>query len=297
MVQTGGTLVVSAPAKVNLSLHVLGKRSDGYHELDTVMQKLDLADTIKIQRLSEPTIQLSCPDSDLPENDTNLVWKAAAAFLRETCLEKESGVSIILEKNIPVAAGLGGGSSDAGIVLVTLNHLFGANLSEETLIRLGSPLGADVPFFVVPHCSVRAGGIGDRMKPVPALTGFSLLLVNPGFSVSTAWVYGNFTLTRADKDSNLSDSRENADTLAGFSPLYNDLETVTIEHYPEIAAIKRFLLDNGASDALMSGSGPTVFGLFPDRANGDESDLQRCAALLVEKYGRGVFVTRPLGVN
>ena len=294
MVQTGGELVVLAPAKVNLNLHILGKRPDGYHELDTVMQKLDLTDTVRIQRLDEPTVQLFCPDSDLPENDSNLVWRAAVAFLQETNLEKESGVSITLEKHIPVAAGLGGGSSDAGGVLTGLNRLFAAGLSEETLIRLGSSLGADVPFFVVPHSAVRATGIGDRMKPVPALTGFSLLLVNPGFSVSTAWVYKNFTLTRADKDSNLSDSRENDGTLGDCCPLYNDLETVTIEHYPEIAAIKRFMLESGASDALMSGSGPTVFGLFPDQADGDESNLSRCAAALAEKYGSGVFVTKPL---
>ncbi len=196
-----------------------------------------------------------------------------------------------------MAAGLGGGSSDAGTVLVALNRLFGADLSEETLIRLGRSLGADVPFFVIPDPSVRARGIGDRMKPVPGLTGFSLLLVNPGFSVSTAWVYKNFTLTRADKDSSLSDSRENAGTLEDCFPLYNDLEKVTIEHYPEIAAIKRFMLDNGASDALMSGSGPTVFGLFPVRPKGDDGVLQKCAALLTEKYGRGVFLTRPLGIN
>ncbi len=294
MIPSGGELVVLAPAKVNLNLHILGKRPDGYHELDTVMQKLDLTDTLRIRRLDEPAVQLFCPDSDLPANDSNLVWKAAVAFLQETTLEKESGVSITLEKHIPVAAGLGGGSSDAGAVLTGMNRLFEAGLSQETLIRLGRSLGADVPFFVVPHSAVRATGIGDRMKGVAPLTGFSLLLVNPGFSVSTAWVYKNFTLTRADKDSNLSDSRENDGTFGHCCALYNDLETVTIEHYPEIATIKRFMLDHGASDALMSGSGPTVFGIFPDRADGDDSDLQGCAAALVEKYGTGVFVTKPL---
>ncbi len=291
---SGGGHVVRAPAKVNLSLHIVGRRSDGYHDLDTVMQKLDLADTVRIRRLDEPGIRLSCPDSDLPENDTNLVWKAAVAFLQETNLEKESGVSITLEKLVPVAAGLGGGSSDAGAVLIGLNRLFGAGLTEETLIRLGRSLGADVPFFVIPHPAVRAKGIGDRMKPIAALTGFSLLLVNPGFSVSTAWAYKNFTLTRADKDSNLFDSRENDDMFDHCCPLFNDLETVTIEHYPEIAAVKRFMLDNGASGALMSGSGPTVFGVFPERVDGDNTDLQRCAEVLTEKYGSGVFVTKPL---
>lgn len=289
-------LVVQAPAKVNLSLHIVGKRSDGYHELDTVMQKLDLADTVILRRLETPGIQLSCPDSDLPDNESNLVWQAAAAFLKKTELIQECGVSIILEKKIPVAAGLGGGSSDAGVVLTGLNSLFQTGLREETLLDLGVSLGADVPFFVVQHPAVHATGIGDRMIPHDTLANCSLLLVNPGFSVSTAWVFKNFTLTRADKVSNLSDSRKNVSLNGQFSPLWNDLESVTMTHYPEIREIKRSMLGCGALGALMSGSGPTVFGIFPDQEGGRASDLQECAKKLVEKYRRGVFVTRPLGV-
>lgn len=297
MRERGEVLLTLAPAKVNLSLFILGKRADGYHDLDTVMQKLDLMDSISIRCLETPGIQLSCPGTDLPEDASNLLWKAAHAFLLETGLEKKWGLSITLEKRIPIAAGLGGGSSDAGAVLSGLNRHFAADLSEKTLIRLGRALGADVPFFTVPHSAVRASGIGDRMLPVPPLTGHSLILVNPGFSVSTAWAYKNYTLTRTDKGSNLCDSREKEGARVQGALLYNDLESVTIGRYPEIAEIKRFLIDRGASAALMSGSGPTVFGLFPDRADGDESDVQECAQELAGKYGRGVFVTRPQTSN
>ena len=287
------SLVIVAPAKVNLTLHILGKRPDGYHELDTVMQKLDLADTVTLRRLNQPGIQLSCPGSGLPEDTSNLVWQAAVAFLKEVGLANECGVSIILEKKIPIAAGLGGGSSDAASVLTGLNRLFQTEISEETLLRLGKSLGADVPFFVVSHPAVHATGIGDKMTPQKGLDNCTLLLVNPGFSVSTAWVYENFTLTRTDKDSKLSDSPGNDSVDAKFCALFNDLEAVTVQQYPELEDIKRFMLANGASGALMSGSGPTVFGVFPDEAGCEASCLRECAEKFVEKYGQGVFVTRP----
>lgn len=288
------TLIVRAPAKVNLNLHILGKRSDGYHDLDTVMQKLDLADILTLHRLEYPGIQLVCPDSELPENDSNLVWQAAAAFLKKTGLDKECGASIILEKKIPIAAGLGGGSSDAGAVLTGLNQLFEKRLGEDELLSIGVSLGADVPFFIVPYAAVHATGIGDRMTPHEALDNCALLLVNPGFSVSTAWAYKNFTLTRADKDSNLSDSRENESLSGGSCPLHNDLEIVTISHYSELRDIKDFMNDCGASGTLMSGSGPTVFGIFPDQEGHHKSGLRKCAEIFTEKYGRGVFITRPV---
>jgi len=288
------TLIIRAPAKVNLNLHILGKRSDGYHDLDTVMQKLDLADILTLRLLEAPGIKLNCPDSDLPEDDSNLVWQAAAAYFEKTDVGKASGISITLEKKIPIAAGLGGGSSDAGAVLMGLNQLFKMRLEEDELLTIGTALGADVPFFIVPYAAVRATGIGDRMARREPLNKCSLLLVNPGFSVSTAWAYKNFTLTRADKDSNLSDSRENERLSGGCHALYNDLETVTIARYPELRGIKRFMDDCGASGSLMSGSGPTVFGLFPDQENNTSSGLQKCAEKLTEKYGHGVFITRPL---
>lgn len=291
MAELKDVLHVQAPAKVNLTLRIVSKLPNGYHELDSVMQKVDLFDTLSLKRLFEPGIQLSCPDSDLPEDDSNLVFQAAASFLRATGLMEKYGVSIVLEKRIPVAAGLGGGSSDAGAVLTGLNRLFATELSEEQLLRLAISLGADVSFFVVSSSAVRAQGVGERMTPVATLSDCSVLLVNPGFSVSTAWVYENFTLTRADKGSILSDSRGTGVLGEGPLPLFNDLECVTVGRYPEIKNIKEIMLENGAQDVLMSGSGPTVFGIFPDSTG---SDVQKCADKLSEEYEGGVFITRPL---
>lgn len=291
MAESENVLLVQAPAKVNLTLRIVAKLPGGYHELDSVMQKLDLFDTLHLKRLDEPGIQLSCPDSDLPEDDSNLVFQAAASFLQAAGLAKTHGVSIVLEKRIPVAAGLGGGSSDAGAVLTGLNRLFSTELSQEKLLSLAIPLGADVSFFAVSSSAVRAKGIGERMTPVASLSDCSVLLVNPGFSVSTGWVYENFTLTRTDKASILSDSRKNDVHEESCLSLYNDLESVTIGRYPEIEDIKKVMLENGALGALMSGSGPTVFGLFPDSS---ASDIQKCADKLREKYEGGVFITRPL---
>ncbi len=284
-------LTVQAPAKVNLQLRVVAKRPDGYHELDGIMQKLDLFDTLYVKKLHEPGISLQCPGSDLPEGESNLVYKAAAAFLKESGLGEKYGVSLLLEKRIPVAAGLGGGSSDAGIVLSALNELFAVSIPEKKLLALAKELGADIPFFVISDTAVRARGIGEKMTPVASLSHCSVLLVNPGFSVSTAWVFENFRLTRVDKVSNLFDSLENG-VLDGVPfELFNDLESVTVDRHPEIESIKACMLENGAAGALMSGSGPTVFGVFPDGAGGSVS---RCAEVLRGTYGAGVFVTRPL---
>lgn len=287
-------LVVAAPAKVNLSLHILGRRSDGYHELDTVMQKLDLADTLTLERIPVPGVHLSCPGSSLAEDSSNLVWKAAAAFFVETGLGQDEGVSIILEKKIPIAAGLGGGSSDAAAVLRGMDRLFRTGLSQETLLRLALTLGADVPFFVVPHCAVRATGIGEKMSPWETLANCSLILVNPGFSVSTAWVYENYTLTRVCKGSKLSDSRESGGEGERQQPLHNDLEAVTVKQYPELEDIKQLMRGSGAQGTLMSGSGPTLFGIFPDMpCAGGESAVAVCEKKLRKRYKQGVFVTRP----
>jgi len=291
MADSGRVLNVQAPAKVNLTLRVLAKRPDGYHELDGVMQKLDLFDTLHIQKLQQPGISLRCPDSDLPEDKSNLVYKAAAVFLQAAGLEGRYGVSLVLEKRIPVAAGLGGGSSDAGAVLTALNAFFDSPLPEKKLLELAKALGADVPFFVFSEAAARARGVGEKMEAVASLSHCSVLLVNPGFSVSTAWVFENFRLTRTDKVSSLFGSRENGVLNGVASDLFNDLESVTIDRYPEIESIKKCMLESGAAGALMSGSGPTVFGVFPDDSDGN---VQECAKLLRESYGDGVFVTRPL---
>lgn len=285
-------IAVEAPAKVNLQLAVVGKRPDGYHELESFMLKLALADRLTLTR--QPSgITLSCPDSPLPLGPDNLVHRAATAFFRHTGINE--GVAITLAKRIPIAAGLGGGSSDAAATLRGLDRLFAAGLTHAALMALALPLGADVPFFVLDAPAAWARGIGEQLTPAPVPTVGWILLVNPGFPVSTKWVYENFALTmggnpfilgRGLASANSAESRDNSRLL----PLVNDLEAVTIGRYPEVAALKAALIAGGADDALMSGSGPTVFGLFADR-----EAAERCAASLKPRYGDKVILTQPLG--
>lgn len=284
--------MLRAPAKVNLSLRILGRRPDGYHDLDTVMQKLDLCDLLTLTVIDKPGVVLRCPDSDLPEDCSNIVFRAAETFCA-ACEDVKTGVEITLEKNIPVAAGLGGGSSDAGTVLVGLNRLLGAGLSTAELIAMARPLGADVPFFVTDYGAVRAEGIGDRMTAVQSLQNCIVVLVNPGFSVSTRWVYEKYALTMVDKDSKLCDSQKKSDRVLPCAGS-NDLERVTISAYPAIKVLKQNLLALGASSVLMSGSGPTVFGIFPDESGGVSTRVRQAVHVLQQQNGVKVFVTQPV---
>ncbi|MCB2184036.1 MAG: 4-(cytidine 5'-diphospho)-2-C-methyl-D-erythritol kinase [Desulfobulbaceae bacterium] len=287
---SGKTLHVSAPAKVNLFLQVLSRREDGYHELLTWMQKVSLADTLQLN-LRPSGITLHCPDSDLPEDDTNLAFKAADIFFKETGIL--GGIEITLRKNIPLAAGLGGGSSDAAAVLNGLNVIYDAGLSHDRLMRLGLGLGADVPFFVADCQAALAGGVGEKLQVKQSLTDCSLVLVNPGFPVSTKWVFENFDSTQIGK---FALTIEGNPYILGpfieralFKKLYNDLENVTIERYPVIGEIKEKLNDYGAMGSLMSGSGPTVFGIF------DHHDSALSAVEDLDKEFPGkVFYTHPL---
>ena len=291
-VSPGTSLVLRAPAKVNLSLRIIGRRQDGYHDLDTVMQKLDLCDLITLTVTDEPGIVLQCPDSDLPEDRSNIVFRAAEVFFAVGACG-ELGVRITLEKNIPVAAGLGGGSSDAGTVLVGLNRLFGAGFSTADLVALARPLGADVPFFVTDFGAVRAEGIGDQMSAVPSLKDCTLVLVNPGFPVSTRWVYEKYALTMADKDSRLRDSQKKiSHVLPDVGN--NDLEQITLSSYPEVERLKQSLLGLGASFVLMSGSGPTVFGIFANEDGGVSTLVGQAVHALEQQNGVKVFVTQPV---
>jgi 4-diphosphocytidyl-2-C-methyl-D-erythritol kinase len=185
-------LTIKAPAKINLFLKVLNRRPDGYHEIESLMQKIDLCDILHLSRHGED-ISLSCPETTLPEDQGNIIYRAAQAFFSATGIK--AGIKIILEKKIPIAAGLGGGSSDAAAVVMGLNTLLNSNLHREELLDIASPLGADVPFFVEAYSAAMATGIGDKLEQVKSLEGFSIVLVNPGFGVSTKWVYENFPLT------------------------------------------------------------------------------------------------------
>ncbi len=283
-------LHIQAPAKVNLFLSVLSRRADGYHELSTWMQKLDLADRISLQPTSFG-VKIQCLGANLPEDENNLACKAARIFFKKTRIK--AGVAIFLEKKIPIAAGLGGGSSDAAAVLLGLNTLYEAGLTRVELMEIGLLLGADVPFFVADYSAALATGIGEKLQKKNALTDCWFVLVNPGFSVSTKWAYenlvpvqmSNFALTIEGNPDILSRSTE-SDFSGSF---FNDLEKVTISRYPEIEVLKKKLIDAGASASLMSGSGPTVFGIFTDfeRADAVKENLEK------DFPGR-VFLTCPL---
>lgn len=285
-------LACEAPAKINLYLAVKGKRADGYHNLETRMLKITLADRLYLATRSSG-ISVECSGSDLPTGEGNLVYLAARGFL--AALGTEGGVHIVLEKNVPVAAGLGGGSSDAAAVLRGLNTLYGYPLSSRKLVDLASSLGADVPFFVH-DCNVAwATGIGDKILVEDISPAWWIVLVNPGFSVSTKWVYENFRLTTGGNPYILASDfahGNNASAGPGILPLYNDLEAVTIGKYPELGRIKSELLADGALAALMSGSGPTVFGLFENKAQADNS-----VAGFAQRFGRNVFLARPLSTQ
>lgn len=254
-------LKVLSPAKVNLFLRVLGKRPDGYHDIYSLMQPVSLFDEIDIEAGDGEGISISSDNPALPLGAENLAHRAASAFLKK--LGKTKSVSIRIKKRIPVGAGLGGGSSNAASVLMGLNELTGAGFDEASLMELGSVLGSDVPFFILKSGAL-AKGRGTELKRVK-LPEFGYILVNPGYHVSTAWVYGNLGLTKKLENNKLTYSAESfGDGLEAGGLLYNDLESVTLKEHPDLAEYKSILVENGALGALMSGSGPTVFGVYKD---------------------------------
>ena len=291
MVKHSRKISIQAPAKINLFLNVLGRRPDGYHDLATWMQKIDLYDTIELELYPGSGIEFSSDDASIPADQTNLAVRAATVFF-QAGKKKGFGLKITLQKKIPVAAGLGGGSSDAGSVLRGLNALFDQEFSETQLTDLARPLGADVPFFAVAHDAVFATGVGDIMHPVASFGNCLFVLVNPGFFVSTAWVFQNLALTSLSKNSKLSCFQKCKEASLSFRDMHNDLEQVTCARHPEIEQIKKSLLAAGASQVLMSGSGPTVFGVFPDTDELSGPDLQRIVGGLRQEYGEKVFISR-----
>lgn len=249
-------LQVLCPAKVNLYLRVLGRRADGYHDLLSIMQPLSLADELIITPTS-PGILLDCDQPGIPRGPGNLVWQAALEFQRAT--GRKVGAHIQLDKRIPVAAGLGGGSSDAAGTLLALNAMAGEPLSAEALQGLAVGLGADVPFFLGLSPAL-ARGIGEKLSPVQ-LPAYWYLLLNPGVRVSTRWVYESLDLDSLKRYKVLEEGNWDPGQPAAW--VHNDLESVTLKKYPELAQLLETLGGLGAQARGMSGSGPTLFGLFP----------------------------------
>lgn len=257
-------MIVKALAKINLGLDVVRKRQDGYHEVRMIMQTVHLYDKLVITKTKEPGILIRTNLDFLPVNENNLIYKAAK-LLQDNC-EMQEGVLVELDKHIPVAAGLAGGSADAAAVLYGMNQLFHLRLKRQRLMELGLNIGADVPYCLMRGTAL-AEGIGEKLKSLPPMPKCPVLIAKPGVSVSTASVYGHLKLdshtVHPDIDAQLTAIRGN-DLEAVAAHMGNLLETVTIPRYPVIDELKRCMVENGAIAAMMSGSGPTVFGLFRD---------------------------------
>ena len=260
-----------ALAKINLGLDVTGKREDGYHEVRMVMQTIQMYDQLEIKERKEPGIRLTTNLPFLPCNDGNLVYKAAKLLMDE--FDIRQGVDMNLTKFIPVAAGMAGGSSDAAAALVGINRMFQLGLTKRQLMERGMQIGADVPYCVMRGTAL-AEGIGEKLTSLPGVPMCYVLIGKPGINVSTKFVYENLhadSLQYHPDIDGMVASIEKGDLCGITDRMGNVLETVTCKHYPVIEQMKGILKEHGAVNALMSGSGPTVFGIFTDDQNAKEA--------------------------
>ena len=280
------SIQLKSRAKINLSIDVLGKREDGYHLVEMIMQTIDLFDKIKIFSLKEDTIIIESNSLDIPLDSTNIVYKAADLIKKQYNIKE--GVKIIIEKNIPIAAGMAGGSSNAAAVLVGLNQLWQLELSENKLKELGLKLGADVPFCIGGQTAL-AENIGEKLTKIDGLSeNIFILVCKPELFVSTKEIYEEI-------DSKIIEKRPNNKLLIQLlkenkiqqiaDNMYNVLEEVTRERYPVIEEIEKIMMENDALGSMMSGSGPTVFGLYINR-----EDAENCKNKLLKKFSQVYIV-------
>lgn len=276
-----------ALAKINLGLDILRKREDGYHEVRMIMQTIQMYDVLKMKKVKKPGISLSVNYPYIPSDERNLVYKAAKLLMDE--FQVKEGVDICLEKFIPVAAGMAGGSSDAAAAVVGINRLFKLGLSERELMDRAVNIGADVPYCIMRGTAL-AEGIGEKLTRIAQIPDCFVLIGKPGISVSTKMAYESLQLDKIsshpDIDGMIRDI-ENGDLLTMTEKMGNVFEPGIIEKYPVIGEIKDLMEDNGALKAMMSGSGPTVFGIFDDREK-----MEAAAAVLRESgLAKTVFAT------
>ena len=280
---------LQAFAKINLGLDVLGKREDGYHEVRMIMQTIRMYDQLDMRKSVEPGIHLTTNKKYIPVDENNLVWRAAKLMM-DTCGIIE-GVSIHLHKVIPVAAGMAGGSSDAAATLVGMNRLFHCGLSKEKLMELGVQIGADVPYCVLRGTAL-AEGIGEKLTVLPPMPDCWILIGKPGISVSTKYVYTTLDLNtdtvHPDIDG-MKKALEDGNLYGITERMGNVLQDVTIPAYPEVERIKEQMKTLGAVNAMMSGSGPTVFGIFDN----EEKAQKACQKLRESGSCQQVFLTVP----
>lgn len=286
---------LKALAKINLGLDVLRRREDGYHEVKMIMQTIGLHDDLEIRKTKTPGIQVKTNLYYLPTNENNLVYKAAKLLMDE--FQIQDGVSIQLKKRIPVAAGMAGGSSDGAAVLWGINQMYGLGLSMQALMERGVRLGADVP-YCIQRGTALAEGIGEKLSVLPPMPKCTILIAKPGISVSTKFVYENLHANdlkpeqHPDVDSMIEAMRQK-DLGLLCSRMGNVLETVTIPAYSMINEIKRTMMDNGAIGSMMSGSGPTVFGIFDSPA----AAKQAVKAVRATKLAKQICLTTPYNVK
>ena len=276
-----------ALAKINLGLDILRKREDGYHEVRMIMQTIQMYDVLKMKKVKKPGISLSVNYPYIPSDERNLVYKAAKLLMDE--FQVKEGVDICLEKFIPVAAGMAGGSSDAAAAMVGINRLFKLGLSERELMDRAVNIGADVPYCIMRGTAL-AEGVGEKLTRIAQIPDCFVLIGKPGISVSTKMAYESLQLDKIsshpDIDGMIRDI-ENGDLLTMTEKMGNVFEPGIIEKYPVIGEIKDLMEDNGALKAMMSGSGPTVFGIFDDREK-----MEVAAAVLRESgLAKTVFAT------
>lgn len=280
------SIKLKALAKINLGLDVLGRRENGYHDVRMVMQTIYLCDNIKIKKTKQPGIELKTNLFYLPVDEKNIAYKAAKMLIDE--FEIQEGVSITLDKHIPVAAGLAGGSSNAAAVLVGMNKIFKLGLSQQELMERGVKLGADVPYCIM-RGTVLAEGIGEILTPLKPMQKCYILIAKPPINVSTKVVYEKLDAyeieTHPDIDGILEGlEQENLEKIA--ASMGNVLELVTIDDYPIIEEIKNTMKEEGALNAMMSGSGPTVFGIFKNKQSG----LKAKATILEKDFTKQVYL-------
>ena len=252
------TVHLKSPAKVNLRLEILKRREDGYHELRTIFQKISLCDTLHFTLRNKKGIVIETDHPDLPTGKSNLIYKAIQSMIKES--NYQEGIYVKIKKRIPIGAGLGGGSGNAATTLKAMNQLLKLNLSKKKLMEKGLEIGADVPFFFLEGAAI-GSGIGERLIKVK-LPDLWYVFIYPNFEVSTRWVYQNFVLTNQQFHFNLHKFQKTPDGISRI--LLNHLEAVILKKYPQIGIMKKTLLSAGALGAMMTGSGPTVFGLFPE---------------------------------
>jgi 4-diphosphocytidyl-2-C-methyl-D-erythritol kinase len=274
-------LQLKSTAKVNLRIEILKKREDGYHEIETILQKISLNDTLHFSLKKGKGVTITTDHPSLPVGKENLVYKAVQSMLKVSGYK--GGVHIQIEKRIPLGAGLGGGSSNAATTLKALNQLLKLGVSKKRLMEMGLEVGADVPFFFLEGAAM-GSGIGERLKKIelPALW---FVLIYPNFEVSTRWAYQNFVLTNQRIHFNLQKFTKTPEGISHI--LLNHLEEVVSKKYPQIDIMKKILFSAGAMGTLMTGSGPTVFGIFPEEKGATEA-YGRIEAL-VKRRGWTVF--------